>query len=218
MCEKQLGELHARRRASRATAGVTGLFGPSGAGKTTLVNMIAGLVAPDRGRIALERHGAVRSSHSASTCRRTGAASAMCFRKAGCFRISAVATNLDYGRRMCGARARCGRNAPHRRPARYRPSARAPARQAVRRRAPARRHRPRAADAAAPAAARRAARLARSRRASARSCPISCGCATRPACRWSMSAIRPRELKRIANVVVRLDAGRVTAIGGLEHA
>ena len=34
---------------SRATA----LFGPSGSGKTTLVNMLAGLVRPDRGRIVL---------------------------------------------------------------------------------------------------------------------------------------------------------------------
>ena len=37
-----------------ATAnGVTALFGPSGSGKSTLVNMIAGLVTPDRGRIAI---------------------------------------------------------------------------------------------------------------------------------------------------------------------
>ena len=34
---------------SRAAA----LFGPSGSGKTTLVNMLAGLVRPDRGRIVL---------------------------------------------------------------------------------------------------------------------------------------------------------------------
>jgi molybdate transport system ATP-binding protein len=32
-------------------ARVTALFGPSGAGKTTVINMIAGLMAPDRGRI-----------------------------------------------------------------------------------------------------------------------------------------------------------------------
>ncbi len=32
---------------------VTGLFGPSGAGKTTLVSMIAGLVRPDSGRLSL---------------------------------------------------------------------------------------------------------------------------------------------------------------------
>jgi len=33
---------------------VTGLFGASGAGKTSLVNMIAGLLRPDRGVIALD--------------------------------------------------------------------------------------------------------------------------------------------------------------------
>ena len=33
--------------------GITALFGRSGAGKTTLVNMIAGLVRPERGRIAV---------------------------------------------------------------------------------------------------------------------------------------------------------------------
>ena len=34
--------------------GVTALFGPSGAGKTSIINMIAGLLAPDRGRIVLK--------------------------------------------------------------------------------------------------------------------------------------------------------------------
>ena len=32
---------------------VTGLFGASGAGKTSLINMIAGLMRPDRGIISL---------------------------------------------------------------------------------------------------------------------------------------------------------------------
>lgn len=35
-----------------APPGVTVLFGPSGSGKTTLVNAVAGLLRPDRGRIA----------------------------------------------------------------------------------------------------------------------------------------------------------------------
>jgi len=37
------------------TPGVTALFGRSGSGKTTMVNLIAGLLHPDRGRIALDR-------------------------------------------------------------------------------------------------------------------------------------------------------------------
>ncbi|OSP56124.1 molybdenum ABC transporter ATP-binding protein [Pseudoruegeria sp. SK021] len=34
-------------------SGVTALFGPSGSGKTTIVNAVAGLLRPDRGRVAL---------------------------------------------------------------------------------------------------------------------------------------------------------------------
>jgi molybdate transport system ATP-binding protein len=34
--------------------GVTALFGPSGSGKSTLIGLIAGLIRPDRGRIALD--------------------------------------------------------------------------------------------------------------------------------------------------------------------
>jgi molybdate transport system ATP-binding protein len=37
-----------------APPGVTVLFGPSGSGKTTLVNAVAGLLRPDRGRIAAD--------------------------------------------------------------------------------------------------------------------------------------------------------------------
>ena len=38
----------------RAAGGATALFGPSGAGKTSVVNMIAGLLRPDRGAIMLD--------------------------------------------------------------------------------------------------------------------------------------------------------------------
>lgn len=37
-----------------AGAGVTALFGPSGSGKTSILNMIAGLLRPDRGRIRVD--------------------------------------------------------------------------------------------------------------------------------------------------------------------
>ena len=37
----------------QAEPGLTALFGPSGAGKTSLLNMVAGLMRPDEGRIAV---------------------------------------------------------------------------------------------------------------------------------------------------------------------
>ncbi|MCU0602858.1 MAG: molybdenum ABC transporter ATP-binding protein [Desulfobacterales bacterium] len=35
-------------------AGITALFGPSGAGKTSVINMVAGLIRPDKGRIVVQ--------------------------------------------------------------------------------------------------------------------------------------------------------------------
>src|SRR6202043_642787 len=50
---KQLGEFSLS--ASFESEGrVTGLFGASGAGKTSLINIIAGLLRPDRGTIAID--------------------------------------------------------------------------------------------------------------------------------------------------------------------
>jgi molybdate transport system ATP-binding protein len=51
--EKKLGgfSLNALFASER---GATVLFGPSGAGKTSIINMIAGLLKPDRGRIVLD--------------------------------------------------------------------------------------------------------------------------------------------------------------------
>jgi molybdate transport system ATP-binding protein len=50
--EKRLGSFHLRAAFS-CDASVTALFGRSGCGKSTVLNLVAGLLRPDRGRIAV---------------------------------------------------------------------------------------------------------------------------------------------------------------------
>jgi molybdate transport system ATP-binding protein len=95
---KQLGEFSLQ--ASFASEGrVTGLFGASGAGKTSLINMIAGLLRPDRGTIAIDGEVLDDTSmrvHVPPHRRRIG----YVFQDARLFPHLNVAQNLDYGRRM----------------------------------------------------------------------------------------------------------------------
>lgn len=51
--EKTLGERQIRCRID-AGAGLTVLFGPSGAGKTSVLNMVAGLLTPDWGHVRVD--------------------------------------------------------------------------------------------------------------------------------------------------------------------
>ena len=98
--EKRLGTLTICARFETG-AGATALFGPSGAGKTTIVNMIAGLVRPDRGRIAYRGELLFDSSAGIDWPphrRRFG----YVFQDGRLFPHMNVARNLDYGRRMCG--------------------------------------------------------------------------------------------------------------------
>lgn len=78
---------------------VTGLFGASGAGKTSLINMIAGLLRPDRGLIAIDGEildDTSAGTHLAAYRRRIG----YVFQDARLFPHLDVRDNLDYGRRM----------------------------------------------------------------------------------------------------------------------
>lgn len=50
---RQLGSLALEANFTCETSGITALFGRSGAGKTSLINMLAGLIRPERGRIVL---------------------------------------------------------------------------------------------------------------------------------------------------------------------
>jgi molybdate transport system ATP-binding protein len=101
--QKKLGDFSLEARFD-AQGGVTALFGPSGSGKTTLVNMIAGLVKPDRGRIALDDTVLFDSTARIDVPahrRRIG----YVFQEGRLFPHMTVARNLDYGRRMSGLAA-----------------------------------------------------------------------------------------------------------------
>jgi len=95
---KKLGEF--TLTASFVSEGrVTGLFGASGAGKTSLINMIAGLLRPDRGVIAIDGEtldDTEAGLHVPPHRRRIG----YVFQDARLFPHLDVRHNLDYGRRM----------------------------------------------------------------------------------------------------------------------
>jgi len=101
--EKTLGEF-AVNVAFTSESGVTALFGPSGAGKTTIVNMIAGLLKPDSGRIALNSDvvfDAAAGINLPTWRRRIG----YVFQEGRLFPHLSVRHNLDYGRWMSGEAA-----------------------------------------------------------------------------------------------------------------
>ncbi len=98
--EKRLGDF-SLAAAFASDGRVIGLFGASGAGKTSVINMIAGLEHPDRGVIVVDD---VRLDDTAAgICvpthlRRVG----YVFQDARLFPHLNVMQNLDYGRRMNG--------------------------------------------------------------------------------------------------------------------
>jgi molybdate transport system ATP-binding protein len=98
--EKRLGDFTLTAKFEVA-GGATALFGPSGAGKTSIANLIAGLLTPDRGRIVLD--GAVLFDAASRTDvpthrRRVG----YVFQEGRLFPHMSVRRNLDYGRWMSG--------------------------------------------------------------------------------------------------------------------
>jgi molybdate transport system ATP-binding protein len=96
--EKRLGDFQLAAR-FETEARVTVLFGPSGAGKTTIINMIAGLLTPDRGRIMYQGKvlfDAAGKVNLPPHRRRFG----YVFQDGRLFPHLTVRRNLEYGRRM----------------------------------------------------------------------------------------------------------------------
>jgi len=95
---RQLGEF-ALQASFTSEGRVTGLFGASGAGKTSLINIIAGLLRPDRGTVVLDGEtldDTAAGVHVPVHRRRIG----YVFQDARLFPHLDVRSNLDYGRRM----------------------------------------------------------------------------------------------------------------------
>ena len=92
-------EAFALDAAFRAPPGITVLYGRSGSGKTTIVNAVAGLLTPDRGRIALgetvlldTRAGIALPPHRRAL--------GVIFQEGRLFPHLSVKANLLYGRRL----------------------------------------------------------------------------------------------------------------------
>ncbi len=95
---KRLGAFKIDAEFSCATNGIVALFGRSGAGKTSLVNMLAGLSRPDSGRIEIEGVTVFDSSRGIDLPperRRIG----YVFQESRLFPHMAVRGNLTYGLR-----------------------------------------------------------------------------------------------------------------------
>jgi len=101
--EKRLGAFNLAAKFSTAGTGITALFGRSGAGKTTIVNALAGLVRPDRGRIAVAGEVLFSTEQGIDRPperRRLG----YVFQEARLFPHYSVRRNLTYGMRRNGTR------------------------------------------------------------------------------------------------------------------
>lgn len=102
---KTLGAFRLEARIESETRGVLALFGRSGAGKTSVVNMLAGLLRPDRGRIEIDGRVLFDSATGIDEPperRRLG----YVFQESRLFPHMSVRANLQYGMRRTPPSAR----------------------------------------------------------------------------------------------------------------
>ncbi len=97
------GDFALEARFAAPTPGITALFGRSGAGKTTLVQLLAGLLEPDRGSISLDGERLFDSSVPLNVpAHRRGVG--YVFQDLRLFPHLSVAANLHYGLRRAAPR------------------------------------------------------------------------------------------------------------------
>ena len=102
---RRLGEFKIEVEIAVEASGITALFGQSGAGKTALVDMLAGLSRPDRGRIAIDGQvlfDGARRIDVPPERRRIG----YVFQEDRLFPHMSVRANLEYGFRRAPASER----------------------------------------------------------------------------------------------------------------
>jgi molybdate transport system ATP-binding protein len=105
--QKRLGSFTLDARLEAPDSGVTALFGRSGMGKTSVINALAGLLRPDRGRIVVGGTTLFDSEHRINLPpekRRLG----YVFQEARLFPHYSVRGNLLYGAKSDGAKDRAG--------------------------------------------------------------------------------------------------------------
>ena len=103
--QKRQGLFTLRTSFNCAETGVTALFGRSGAGKTSVINMIAGLVDPDNGKIVVNGRPVFDSTARVNLppeARRFG----YVFQDGRLFPHMSVARNLTYGMRLVSSARR----------------------------------------------------------------------------------------------------------------
>lgn len=97
--KKRLGNFTVDVAFSTRVAGITALFGSSGAGKTSVINMVAGLIRPDEGRITVKGRNLFDSEQSIDIPpekRRCG----YIFQDGRLFPHLTVKSNLTYGMKL----------------------------------------------------------------------------------------------------------------------
>ena len=104
--EKKLGDFRIKVKFTRKDQGILALSGPSGAGKTSIINMIAGLLTPDRGHVSISGTTVYDSDRKIDLPphkRRVG----YVFQDGRLFPHLTVKSNLNYGCRPAAQKNGC---------------------------------------------------------------------------------------------------------------